>query len=219
MDRALELGINFFDTANVYGAAGPADRRDHRALADPGRAPSGADGHRDEGLRGSRRGVAVDDAPGWLTAPQRAPLRDSSVPSSEPSTLSGVVTSPSRLYRAWLPNVSAEHAPPRERGRPANEAAPNDIMASWACRRRRASAHGKPSAFGAEGGYAPHSRRDSPCVWGSSLRCRPRWPYGPRPTTSLRRSRRSAVRHTVRRRAQLRADGRVSRERHRWHVR
>ena len=39
MDRALELGINFFDTANVYGYA-PGRRHhraDRRALVCPGR--------------------------------------------------------------------------------------------------------------------------------------------------------------------------------------
>ena len=33
---------------------GPADGGDHRPVVDPGRSPSGTDGHRDKGLRGSR---------------------------------------------------------------------------------------------------------------------------------------------------------------------
>ena len=41
MDRALELGINFFDTANVYGwqTRRGRHRADHRPLAGPGRRP------------------------------------------------------------------------------------------------------------------------------------------------------------------------------------
>ena len=42
MDRALELGINFFDTADVYGWAVEhgADRGDHRPLVRPRRRPA-----------------------------------------------------------------------------------------------------------------------------------------------------------------------------------
>ena len=43
MDRALELGINFFDTANVYGWRGRGgDRTHHRPVVCPGRESTGA---------------------------------------------------------------------------------------------------------------------------------------------------------------------------------
>ena len=58
MDRAHELGINFFDTANVYGWKPDGegrDREDHRALVRPGRRPSRAHGSRHQGLRDDGR--------------------------------------------------------------------------------------------------------------------------------------------------------------------
>ena len=53
MDKALELGINFFDTANVYGGqdAKGHHRADRRPLAGPGGRPAGEDRPGDEGLR------------------------------------------------------------------------------------------------------------------------------------------------------------------------
>ena len=56
MDRAVEYGINFFDTANVYGVAGRGTKRrgdhraDPRALVRAGRRPSRPRGARDEGV-------------------------------------------------------------------------------------------------------------------------------------------------------------------------
>ena len=52
MDRGLELGINFFDTANVYG--GGEDRGDHRPVVRRGRRAAGEDGPRHQGVRRSR---------------------------------------------------------------------------------------------------------------------------------------------------------------------
>ena len=53
MDRALELGINFFDTANRYGGPKGAghDRDDHRQLVRAGRRPPREGRARDEGVR------------------------------------------------------------------------------------------------------------------------------------------------------------------------
>ena len=53
MDAALEYGINFFDTANVYGWGENKGRTedDHRQLVRPGRRPAGQDGARHQGLR------------------------------------------------------------------------------------------------------------------------------------------------------------------------
>ena len=52
MDAAHEAGINFFDTANVYGGASTrAHRGDHRALVRQRRRPAGADRPGHQGLR------------------------------------------------------------------------------------------------------------------------------------------------------------------------
>jgi aryl-alcohol dehydrogenase-like predicted oxidoreductase len=56
MDRALELGINLFDTANVYGwreagGKGEGITADHRPLVRPGRWAARAGGACHEGSR------------------------------------------------------------------------------------------------------------------------------------------------------------------------
>ncbi len=53
MDAAHEHGINFFDTANVYGrtAARVRTEDDRRRLVRPGRRPPRADRPRDQALR------------------------------------------------------------------------------------------------------------------------------------------------------------------------
>ena len=53
MDRALDLGINFFDTANRYGGPkGPGHHRDdHRQLVRAGRRPAREGRARDQGVR------------------------------------------------------------------------------------------------------------------------------------------------------------------------
>ncbi len=53
MDRALELGINFFDTANVYGwkTGEGLHRADHRPVAGAGRRAAREDRAGDQGLR------------------------------------------------------------------------------------------------------------------------------------------------------------------------
>ena len=53
MDRAIDEGINFFDTANVYGFGDRKgmDRGDRRPLVRAGRRTSREDGHRHEALR------------------------------------------------------------------------------------------------------------------------------------------------------------------------
>ena len=53
MDRALELGINFFDTANRYGGPKGAGhhRDDHRQLVRAGRRPAREGRARDQGVR------------------------------------------------------------------------------------------------------------------------------------------------------------------------
>ena len=52
MDAALEAGVNFFDTANVYGER--RDRADHRTLVRSGWRPAGEDRDRHQGLRRTR---------------------------------------------------------------------------------------------------------------------------------------------------------------------
>ena len=55
MDRALELGINFFDTANVYWTAARRHRRDRGSLAGAGRRSPRENRAGDQGLwRGGR---------------------------------------------------------------------------------------------------------------------------------------------------------------------
>ncbi len=53
MDSALEAGINFFDSANVYGRSKGRgrDRGDRRPLARPGRRAPRQDGARHQALR------------------------------------------------------------------------------------------------------------------------------------------------------------------------
>ena len=75
MDRAHEQGINFFDTANVYGC-GVENQRPHRAdrrqLVRPGRRPAGADRPRDQGLRrDGRAGPTTTSSPRSTSAAPR----------------------------------------------------------------------------------------------------------------------------------------------------
>ena len=77
MDRALELGINFFDTANVYGwkTGRGRHRADHRALVRPGRRPAREGRPRHQGLRRHGRLAERAEALGAATSARPAKSR------------------------------------------------------------------------------------------------------------------------------------------------
>ena len=76
MDRALELGINFFDTANRYGGDKGAgrDRGDHRPLVRAGRRSAREGRARDQGVRPDDR-VAERRRPVGAPHPRRVRRR------------------------------------------------------------------------------------------------------------------------------------------------
>ena len=75
MDDAHEVGINFFDTANVYGGA-RQDRGDHRSLVRPGRRTPREDRARHQALRRHGRLAERREALGAEHPPGRGRLAE-----------------------------------------------------------------------------------------------------------------------------------------------
>ena len=110
MDRALELGINFFDTANVYGwkTRRGRHRADHRPLVRAGRRAAREDRARDQGLRHA-----------WATGPNDTRL--------------SALPHPPRLRGEPAPPADRPHRPLPDAPRRPRHAVGRDLAGDGAC--------------------------------------------------------------------------------------